>query len=213
MSLLYDLPPRLAALLFRGVIAKGPPGAVYLTFDDGPDPSQTPHFLQILRAMNCPATFFLTGSNVIDFPVVALQIAHANQGIGSHGFSHLSLLSASRVSARKEIAASVKAIEQATGVQPKLFRPPYGRIGPGVNAAAAELGMMTVLWSLSGADWKEKNSAALTARIVNRARDGDVILLHDAGKCAPVTLAALPDIINGIRAKGLQIAPLPVAKE
>ncbi len=208
MSLIYDLPPRIAAFLFEGVIAKGPPGAVYLTFDDGPDPDMTPHFLQLLRALNCPATFFLTGYKVINNPVVALQIAHAEQGIGSHGSSHKSLLTVGRIAARKEILESADSIKATTRISPKFFRPPYGRLGRGVLMAAKELGMTTVLWSLSGKDWKEKNPAVLSARIVDRVQDRDIILLHDSGKCAPVTLAALPDIIKGIRAKGLRIGAL-----
>lgn len=208
MSLLHDLPPRIAASLLPGVIAKGPPGGVYLTFDDGPDSTMTPKFLRVLSILNARSTFFLTGSKVLDHPDIIAEITASHQGIGSHGMSHASLLTASRSRALVEIERSLSTIEKASGYRPNLFRPPYGRIGFGVSRATHELGLTTVLWSLSAKDWKVKVGSILAQKIITRVTDGDIILLHDSGKGAQATLTALPDIVAGIRAKGLRIASL-----
>lgn len=208
MSLIYDLPPRIAATLFRGVIANGPSGALYLTFDDGPDPIYTESFLRVLTALNCRAAFFLSGEKVVEHPQIVRQIAESGHIIGSHGFSHKSMLFLNHDSAKRELLPSLEAIESAIGIRPVFFRPPYGKFNPGVLSAALELDLTTVLWSLSGSDWKERDPAVLTRRIVDNAKDGDIILLHDSGKFADVTLAAVPDIVTAIREKGMRFAPL-----
>jgi len=208
VSLLHDLPPRIAANLLTGVIAKGPAGGVYLTFDDGPDPRTTPDFLDCLAQFGCQATFFLTGSKVSANVDVVRSIAKAGHTIGSHGFNHVSLLRANCNRLKIEVVASLDAIESAIGIRPILFRPPYGRIGTTGCSVTRQLGLTTVLWSLSGADWKVESAEHLASAILTKVGDGDIILLHDSGKNAEVTLRALPAIIDGIRSKGFTIAPL-----
>jgi peptidoglycan/xylan/chitin deacetylase (PgdA/CDA1 family) len=209
MSLLHDVPPRIAARLLSGVIAKGPPGGVYLTFDDGPDSVTTPKFLKILEDLNSQATFFLTGSKIDTNREIVRRMVDAGHTIGSHAFHHYSLLKANCNRAKIEINASLSAIEAASGVRPGLFRPPYGRIARSGCSVTRQLGLTVVLWSLSAEDWRESNPTKISSDIISKVSDGDIILLHDAGQNAGTTLEALPLIIEGIRSKGLRDAPLP----
>ncbi len=208
MSLLHDLPTRLVARMFQGVIAKGPAGGVYLTFDDGPDQMMTPQFLKALSDLNCPATFFLTGSKVSANSALVRQIVDSGHTIGSHSFNHTSLLRANCNRLRLEITSSLNAIEATSGIRPTHFRPPYGRIWRKGCKVARELGLTTVLWSLSANDWQAPSPSTTASRIVDHVADGDIILLHDSGKGAEATLKALPMIVSGIRTKGFAFATL-----
>lgn len=208
MSLLHDLPPRIAARLLPGVIAKGSPGAVYLTFDDGPDPETTPDFLRVLAELECQATFFLTGEKIPGNEQIVVETLQGGHGLGAHGYHHRSLLQANCNRLRIEVNSTLDAIEAACGQRPRLFRPPYGRIAPSGCNELQRLGLTTVLWSRSARDWKASSPALLASRIIDSTSDGNIILLHDSGKGATTTLEALPAIIRGIRAKGFRLAQL-----
>ncbi|MBL0342734.1 MAG: polysaccharide deacetylase family protein [Bacteroidetes bacterium] len=84
----------------------------------------------------------------------------------------------------------------------KLFRPPYGVTTPVVAKVISETGMQPIGWSLRSMDTVIKDEAKLVLKIKNNLKSGDIILLHDT---AAVTLAALQQIINEIKAKGFKI--------
>jgi peptidoglycan/xylan/chitin deacetylase (PgdA/CDA1 family) len=189
------------------VIARGDPGGIYLTFDDGPDPDTTPRVLELLAKDNTPATFFVSGIQAEKHPDLVRAISAAGHGVASHGYHHRSLGWAGTGACREELQRSVTTISYILNQPPpihnskflilnSLFRPPYGRFGPGVLKAAKELGLTIVLWSLSARDWKPASPRELADRIVTRVRPGDIILLHDRGRFAEAMLQALPEIIQ-----------------
>ncbi len=200
--------PRLAARFMPGVICRGNPDGVYLTFDDGPDPEITPRLLVLLDHLKCPATFFVTGFRAERYPGIVRNAVNAGHVIAGHGYNHRSLLFAGEKTIRNELNRTREAIHQATGDHPSLFRPPYGRLGPSVPEIAGELGMTVVLWSLSPSDYRPAAPSRIVRRVVGRAGSGDIILLHDRGRGSGQTLEALPDIVEGLRAKGLEPKPL-----
>jgi peptidoglycan/xylan/chitin deacetylase (PgdA/CDA1 family) len=186
-------------------------GAVALTFDDGPSPF-TEHVLDILAAHNLRATFFMIGRHVELFPQTAKRIVAEGHEIGNHSYSHPIYLYRSPRETRQQLTRAQAIIAATTGVSPKLARPPCGVRTPAYFQATRELGLRTVQWDVTGFDWKRRSGERIARAVVRKARAGSIILLHDGdseGKQDRLqTVAALPLIIEGIRARGLRIVSL-----
>jgi peptidoglycan/xylan/chitin deacetylase (PgdA/CDA1 family) len=154
---------------------------VALTFDDGPHPVGTPAVLALLARAGARATFFVIGEQVRRRPELAAEIVAAGHVIAVHGDRHRNQLRLSDAAVRDDLARGTAAIEDATGVQPRWHRPPFGVYSPAGLRAAREAKLEPLLWSRWGKDWRKFTTPA---RIASRAtRDlhaGDVILLHDA---------------------------------
>lgn len=205
---ILDHPPRWAAHFLDLVVSSGERDAIYLTFDDGPDPDTTPRFLDVLGEFECPATFFQLGARIDRHTGIVKRVAVEGHTIGIHGYEHLRWLMKSAEWIKSEISRTVDAIKDASGLEPRLVRPPHGAIGPGALKAVREAGGKIVLWNLSLSDWRPIDTAELTYSALDRARGGDIILLHDSGKGAESTLKALPGIITGLRERGFKLAKL-----
>lgn len=203
-----SLLPCLAASLLRGVICRGDATGVYLTFDDGPDPSTTPRLLDQLDRLECKATFFINASNAENHQDIVRNAFDAGHTIASHGYGHRSLMFASKRKILNDLRRSDDVITEITGKHPRFFRPPYGRIGPALIRTARQLGLTIVLWSLDAKDYTPTNSEIITRRINGKAAGGDIILLHDKGNSAQVMIDAIPDIIRSLRDKGLNTEAL-----
>jgi peptidoglycan/xylan/chitin deacetylase (PgdA/CDA1 family) len=190
-------------------------GDIALTFDDGPHPRGTPRVLEALDELGVSATFFLSGEQVVRYPSVAAEIALRGHALGAHGYRHVLLcLRGPRATAR-DIDRSVAVVEQAAGIRPTHFRPPYGVSTPAALAASRRRGLRTVLWSRWGRDWeRHATPGAVAARAAHELCGGEVILLHDADHySAPgswqVTVDALPEIVHAARMRGLTFVRLP----
>jgi peptidoglycan/xylan/chitin deacetylase (PgdA/CDA1 family) len=181
---------------------------VALTFDDGPHRDGTPAVLDVLASAHATATFFLVGEQVERLPTLVAEIAAAGHELALHGHRHRLLLRRAPRALAEDLARATAAIEDAAGVAPVCYRPPYGVFSlPGVMLCERR-GLAPVLWSRWGRDWGARETAAAIAR---RATDGlgagDVVLLHDADHySAPDswrrTVAALPSIIESAAALG-----------
>jgi peptidoglycan/xylan/chitin deacetylase (PgdA/CDA1 family) len=184
-----------------------------LTFDDGPHAQGTPAVLETLSREHVTATFFLVGEQVRRNPALAREIRDAGHTIALHCDRHRNLLRLAPRQVREDIARALQTIEDAAGVSPQLYRPPYGVL----NAAALRLARAhdwrTLLWSHWGRDWEARATpASITARVTDGARDGAVLLLHDADDySAPDswrrTAAALPRVIEVLAARELVAVP------
>ena len=175
---------------------------VSLTFDDGPSSIYTPRILDILAAHEVQATFFVLGRRVEEHPEVVARIVEEGHDVGNHSWSHPSFRSLWKEQVRDEVCRTSDAVEAAAGVRPGLFRPPFGRYPDSAVPLVGGLGLHFVLWSVDGADWETEDAHAVAESIVRKAEPGSIILLHDR---EPVTARALPQIIAGLRAKGLEI--------
>ena len=174
--------------------------AVALTFDDGPSGTLTRELLTILKKEDIPATFFLCGYRIAEYPDAAALYADTPHELGVHGYSHDYLDTLSRAACVREISETAHAIEDAAGRAPTLLRPPGGRCNAAVCGIAAEQGYPVVLWSVDPEDWREERSAAeIAAAVCGAACDGDIILLHEIHRH---TLDALPEIVAGLRSRG-----------
>ena len=151
--------------------------AIALTFDDGPSESTT-ELLEILARYRAPATFFQCGANVRRLPAAAREVAAAGHEIGNHTDSHPLLALKSPAVIHRELAAAQEAIEHATGIHPRCFRPPYGARWFGLRASQQHLGLRAVMWSTIALDWKRQKSAVV-ARLLKGATRGAILCLHD----------------------------------
>jgi peptidoglycan/xylan/chitin deacetylase (PgdA/CDA1 family) len=187
---------------------------VALTFDDGPHPQGTQAVLEILRDAKAPATFFLVGEQVARRPGVAAEIAAAGHEIALHCHRHRSLLRLTPRQVRDDLDRAYELIAEATGREPRLYRPPYGVLNTAALATARQRGWETVLWARDGHDWEARATAdSIAERITRGVEPGDVLLLHDSGDySAPAswrkTVAALPRILERLDELGLKAEPV-----
>ena len=181
---------------------------IALTFDDGPSPYYTPQVLAILQQYKVKATFFCIGRQVARYPDLVRQEFNDGNLVGNHTWSHpnLALLSSSDILTQINLTAD--AIQQATGVRPTLFRPPYGVVNTRVLAKANLLGLTTIIWNDEARDWSTPGTGVIISRILNLAGDGAIILLHDGGGNRSQTIAALPTIIQTLRLRGFKFVTL-----
>jgi peptidoglycan/xylan/chitin deacetylase (PgdA/CDA1 family) len=186
------------------------PLPVALTFDDGPWPHTTGQILAILAQRRAPATFFVVGRQVQRYPQLLRRELAAGMVVGTHSYRHpqrFNRLPARRV--REEIIRGRRTLDRL-GVRPVGFRPPGGAASATVVAAAEQLGLRTVVWSVDPADWQPGTTAdQLVRRVLAAARPGAIVLLHDGGGDRSATVAALPAIIEGLRHLGLTLTTLP----
>jgi peptidoglycan/xylan/chitin deacetylase (PgdA/CDA1 family) len=152
-----------------------------LTYDDGPNEPYTQRLLEVLARHNAKATFFLMGKFVKERPQIVRAVVEAGHEIGNHSWDHPNLIFCSGSKTRRQIEDTQRAIEDACGVTPKLFRPPFGGRRPGTFTIARELGLTPVMWRVTCYDWSAKSPDSILAKARRGIRGGDVILLHDGG--------------------------------
>jgi peptidoglycan/xylan/chitin deacetylase (PgdA/CDA1 family) len=177
---------------------------VALTFDDGPGPSTATAARELLQR-RVPATFFLVWQNVARYRSVLPLEARAG-AIGDHTFHHVQLTALALVDAGKEIDDTARAITAVTRAPMRLVRPPSGARTPATDAVIRAEGMLQVLWDVDVKDIEGADSAAVVAAVRHHAKPGSIVLMHEnAGQ----TLAALPQVLDAIRAKHLQPVTVP----
>ncbi|HTA35130.1 MAG TPA: polysaccharide deacetylase family protein [Solirubrobacteraceae bacterium] len=185
-----------------------------LTFDDGPHAQGTPAVLELLADAGVTATFFLVGEQIARSPSLPGEIVAAGHAIGLHCQRHRNLLRLTPWQVREDISRAQAAIEDAAGLSPSLYRPPYGVLNAAALRLARERGWRTLLWSHWGRDWERRATpASIAARVTAGAGEGSVLLLHDADDYSAAdswrrTVAALPRVLDTLAERGLQpVAP------
>jgi peptidoglycan/xylan/chitin deacetylase (PgdA/CDA1 family) len=185
--------------------------SVALTFDDGPS-ADTDLILNALRAQNVQATFFMVGRNVELHPQVARRVIAEGHEIGNHSYSHPIYLFRSPHETRRQLRKAQEVITETTGVRPRFARPPCGVRTPAYFAAARELELRTVQWSVAGFDWKHIGASEIAHNVLKDVRAGSIILLHDGDSALKrdmiQTVRSLSIIIKGLRKRGLSVVPL-----
>jgi len=204
---------------------------VAISFDDGPDPTYTPKILDILKQENAPATFFLIGLEVQKYPGLAQRIYAEGHAIGNHTFTHPDISDVSQFYMKTvELRLTEKLFASKLGVKPIYFRPPYS-IDQEPDVAdqvrplelVQSLGYITVGSKIDPHDWKKgEASEEIVAAVMDQTQRaatkgcelraplycGNIILLHDGGGDRTATLQALPQIIEGLRARGFKIVSI-----
>ncbi len=196
--------------MYGEALARGKAGQrkVALTFDDGPHPVTTRAVLELLRAHEARATFFLLGHKVEAHPDVVREIHAAGHTLAIHGFQHERLFSLrSSGHAAAQIERARRAIEDACGVAPTLFRPPIGFASHWTFRGAERVGVEIVAWSVRSLDGvRSARPERVAKRVIEHLTDGAIVLMHDAAEhddFTPASLAALPEILRVLRERGL----------
>ncbi len=183
---------------------------VAITFDDGPGPS-TPAILDVLRAADVRATFFVLGREAQRYPDTVRRIVAEGHQLASHGWDHGILI----FRGPRHVVDQLRRTEEAVagiageGALTRLFRAPHGFRGPATAAAVRAAGYRMAAWTAGVFDSAEPGAAAIARRAQRALAPGCVLLLHDAdgwgpGRPRPQTVAALPEICRAIGARGLR---------
>lgn len=186
---------------------------VSFTFDDGPDPRYTPRLLEILARQKIKACFFLVGEKAEKYPALVKQIRDEGHIIGCHNYIHRHAWLLSPWTSWKLWDKGIESIKNITGQEPEYIRPPWGGCNLVLYFWSLSRGKKIVVWNAHGFDWQAKRMPHQIAdRIVKRAQEGTIILLHDSGgePGAPEnTLACLDELCARIRKdRKLPIVPL-----
>src|SRR3954447_7602658 len=202
----YSQFPQFPTLYHQGA---GGPHQVALTFDDGPDPKWTPKVLDILKAYNVKAAFFLVGAHAEEYPVLVRRIVDEGHEIGNHTYYHPNLALCWPEHIRLELNATQLLLETITGRSTTLFRPPYAAdTSPSKITEliplqlAQDLGYLVVLENIDPQDWARPGADIILQRVKQQRRDGSIILLHDAGGDREQTVEALPKILDYLKTRG-----------
>jgi peptidoglycan/xylan/chitin deacetylase (PgdA/CDA1 family) len=181
-------------------------GCIALTFDDGPNPVDTPKLLDLLREKGVKATFFVVGKRADQYPEIVRRAWEEGHLVANHTWSHCHLfcfLTPARL--RAEIERGAESVRRICGFRPRLFRSPVGQRHPLLRRYLENSGLEYVSWSIRSRDTLTWNSEVLARRILKQAASGDIILLHDhLPGGAHVMLEALPVVIDDLRARGLK---------
>jgi peptidoglycan-N-acetylglucosamine deacetylase len=202
------------------------PNKVVITFDDGPDPEWTPKILDILKAKHASATFFLIGIQADKFSGLTRRVSDEGNTIGNHTFTHPDITNMSTPLFRAELNLTERLFASMLGVRTTLMRPPYA-IDEEPDTAdqvrpleiPQEMGYITVGNRIDPNDWSEnprRTAEQITDYVLSHMppcrvedlRCGNIVLLHDGGGDRSETVRALPMIIDGVRARGYEVAPI-----
>jgi len=184
---------------------------VALTFDDGPDPKYTPQILRVLETQGVPATFFVIGKQVASYPDIVRRAWRDGDELGNHTYTHPHIAQVSPLQAALEVNATQRIIESITGHMTLLFRPPYGELPDSGTVIAEDLplllqmqhdGYVIVGMNIDPQDFTKPGVPAIVRAIDQQLKNNHIILLHDGGGDRAQTVAALPEIIRDLQARG-----------
>jgi peptidoglycan/xylan/chitin deacetylase (PgdA/CDA1 family) len=169
---------------------------ISITFDDGPHTTLTPRLLDYLNTYKAKATFFVIGNRVAYGPEILRRAVLEGHEVGIHTWSHAQLTNLSGADIEEQITLCNEAIYQATGVQPTLYRPPYGAVDERVQSFT---NMPAILWSVDPKDWNDLDSTIVYNRVIENASPGAIILMHDIHE---TSVEAVPAILQTLSQQG-----------
>ena len=189
-----------------------------LTYDDGPNDPWTFRLMEVLDRHQVKATFFLIGKFVEQRPDIARALVAAGHVIGSHTWDHPNLIFCSSAEVRRQLQRTQRAIRDATGVDVRLFRPPFGGRRPASLRVARSLGLQTVMWNVTCKDWTPRSASEIVALAESQIHGGSVILLHDGefhriGVDRSRTVEASDRLLRRYKGEGYQFVTIPQMME
>jgi peptidoglycan/xylan/chitin deacetylase (PgdA/CDA1 family) len=182
------------------------PKVIALTIDDGPSPVYTPQVLRVLEKYGVRATFSMVGVNVSYYPAIAREVAAAGHTIINHTWDHARLTALSASRQQEEIARATDAIHAATGVDPRMFRAPYGVWTREALAYCASERLVALDWSVDPRDWSRPGVSEIVSTIMRTTRSGSIILEHDGGGDRSQTVTALKIVLPRLIGEGYRFA-------
>lgn len=183
---------------------RGAAPKVFLTFDDGPIPEETPWVLDTLDRYNIKATFFMVGENVCRNPGLFEEIKKRGHSWGNHTMHHLQGMKVRSVNYLRDLNAAHSVIQSI------LFRPPHGIIR-WAQAKVIKNHYNIVMYDLVTRDYSRKLSPDKVFENVRRyTRNGSIIVFHDSLKARKNIMATLPRAIEWLQSEGYEFARLPM---
>jgi polysaccharide deacetylase family sporulation protein PdaB len=178
---------------------------ISISFDCAWGTDHTDDILNALRINDVAATFFMVEFWTEKYPEYVKKIDQAGHEIGTHSSTHsyMSKLNAEEI--KLELATSSEAIENITGKKVELFRPPYGDYDDELIKTASEEGYYSIQWDTDSLDWKDLSATDIAMRVINNAKSGSIILMHNNGLH---TAEAVPIIIQTLKNKGFTFVPI-----
>ena len=202
LSYLFVLPTAAEIKVYRSVETEKK--QIALTFDDGPHPTLTPKILEILARYNSPATFFMVGQNILNYPEAAKAVINAGHEVGNHTFTHPHIGRLNEQAIFEEIGRCEDALEELCEYRPHILRTPQGALTPSLERCLLEDDYILVLWSLDTRDWDNKSTDAIVRSVLDGVRSGDIILMHDYIGYNSKTPEALEKIIPELLSRGYE---------
>ena len=166
---------------------------VALTYDDGPS-IYTPRILKTLKENNSVATFFVVGNRVPTYSDTVKKAHDMGCEIGNHTYEHKSLPNLSETEVKRQISKTNKEVKKAIGEKPVIMRPTGGATNANVKQW---VGMPSIIWSIDTLDWKTRNADSTRRAVLNRVKDGDIVLMHDLySATATASETIIPELVR-----------------
>ncbi len=198
-------PPKLLKLLTPAHVVweiKTTEKKLFVTFDDGPNPSITPAVLDILDEYDARATFFCVGEKVAANPDLYKEILARGHAVGNHTYSHVNGWHISTAEYLENITACDRVVKSG------LFRPPYGKITPW-QLRALKKHYTIIMWSLMSYDFDPRvKKGERVSEMIRKTAPGSVVVFHDSPGAAKVCLDILPGYLDFFSRKGYAFEPI-----
>ncbi|MGH7158344.1 MAG: polysaccharide deacetylase family protein [Candidatus Saccharimonadales bacterium] len=169
---------------------------IAITYDDGPDTPEGTKLLDALKARNAVTTFCMVGNRVAANAAELKRVVDEKNEICNHSWDHSDLTKLSDSDIKSQIDRTNQAIFGASGLYPKLMRPPYGAVNDHV---ISQINMPLAMWSVDTRDWKDRNPDIVYQRAIAGAKPGAIILMHEIHD---TTIQAAPRIIDELQRQG-----------
>lgn len=180
---------------------------IALTFDDGPDPKQTTDILNLLQQYGARSTFFVIGKRVTRYPDLVRRMVASGHEVANHTYNHVYFdRKTSEQKIVEELASTQEAIQKAAGYQASLFRPPGGKYNELIVNTAKRMHLKSIMWSWhqDTKDWSMPGVRKITDKVLQNARNGDIVLFHDFVSGSTQTKEALEIILPELQKQGYQ---------
>lgn len=169
------------------------PQKIAITFDDGPHPVYTKMLLEGLKERGVKATFFVVGENIPGHEDLILQMAEDGHLIGNHTYDHADVSRLSSGQVCEELQKTSDLVEKITGEATPYVRPPFGNWNDNLDCLVS---MIKVGWTIDPLDWTTANTSQVVEKVINKASDNDIILLHDYYKSSVEAALQIVDILQ-----------------
>jgi len=194
----------------NGVRTHALPGTVALTFDDGPADIYTVQILNVLKKYNIKATFFMVGANAKSHPDLVKMVLADGHAINNHSMTHPMLTKLNDAQLHKEVEMPSIVIYNIIGKKPVCLRYPFGASNEHVREVIREAGMVPLPMGFNSFDYDRPGVDKIVNWVLKNAHSGQVFLFHDGYAKREQTVAALPRIIEGLKAKGFGFSQICV---
>lgn len=171
---------------------------IYLTFDDGPTPNITIWILRELAKYNAKATFFCLGKNVVLYPKLLDYIICEGHTVGNHTYKHVNAWKTDKEKYLNDIVSCEKVFHS------KFFRPPYGKLKPGIRTQILE-NYKIIMWDVMSYDFDiDISEEKCYQNVVKNAKEGSIVVFHDSVKSEKNMKATLPKVLKYFSKKGFE---------